>query len=98
VLDPPESEAELAARLAAYRPELLGTPEARATARFLLLEPPLALPARAPYALLAAAAVALLPRWARSPLRLPYLPVAEATIVRVAGQAVTSGIRWVMAG
>lgn len=97
VLDPPETEAELAAQIEGYRPELDGTPEARATARFLLLNPPLPLVARAPYALLGAAAVALLPRWARRPLGLPYLPLAEATVVRAAGQGITSGIRWVMA-
>ena len=61
VVDPPESEAALAERLAAFRPELEGTPEARSAARFLLLSPPLALAARAPYALLAAASVELLP-------------------------------------
>jgi uncharacterized protein (DUF2236 family) len=98
VVDPPESEAALAERIAAFRPELRGTPEARSTARFLLLNPPLALAARAPYALLAAAAVELLPRWARAPLGLPYLPVVEATAVRVGGGAVTRGIRWVMSG
>lgn len=96
VLDPPQTEAELAAQLATYRPELAGTAEARTAARFLLLHPPLPLPARVPYALLSAAAVGLLPRWARLPLRLPYLPVAEATVVRLAGQGVTSGIRWAM--
>jgi len=96
VIDPPETEAELAARIEAFRPELAGSPEARSTARFLLLNPPLALAARVPYALLAAAAVAMLPTWARGPLRLPYLPLAEATVVRAAGSAVTAGIRWVM--
>ena len=98
VLDPPETEAALAERIAAFRPELAGTPEARATARFLLLDPPLALAARAPYALLAAAAVELLPRWARAPLRLPYVPVLEPILVRGGGQVVTKGIRWVMSG
>ncbi|MBV9922800.1 MAG: DUF2236 domain-containing protein, partial [Pseudonocardia sp.] len=98
VIDPPETEAALADRVAAFRPELVGTPEARATARFLLLEPPLAVAARAPYALLAAAAVELLPRWAREPLRLPYLPIVEATVVRAGGQVVTKAIRWVMSG
>lgn len=98
VAEPPETEAALAARIEAFRPELAGSAAARSTARFLLLNPPLALAARAPYALLAAAAVALLPRWARTPLGLPYLPVVEATVVRAAGQAITSGIRWVMAG
>lgn len=96
VLDPPETEAALAERLDRFRPELEGTAEARSAARFLLLRPPLALAARAPYALLAAAAVGLLPRWARLPLRLPYLPLAEATVVRGAGTAITAGIRWVM--
>ncbi len=96
VPDPPESEAELAARITAYRPELAGTSQARATVRYLLFNPPLPLPARPPYAMLAGAAVALLPVWARLPLHLPYLPVTEATVVRLTGQAVTSGIRWAM--
>ena len=55
-------------------------------------------PARAPYALLAAAAVELLPPWARAPLRLPHLPVIGPTLVRGGGQVVTMGIRWVMSG
>ena len=96
VLDPPRTEAELRAGLAAYRPELAGTPDARAAARFMLLQPPLPLAARPPYAVLAAAAVASLPRWARWPLRLPYLPVAEATVVRLAGDGLVRTIRWAM--
>jgi len=98
VLDPPRTEAELAERIEAFRPELAGSAEARTTARFLLLNPPLALVARAPYALLAAAAVELLPGWARGPLRLPRVPIVEQTLVRAGGQVVTHGIRWVMAG
>jgi uncharacterized protein (DUF2236 family) len=96
VLDPPETEAELAERLAAYRPELHGTTEARSAARFMLMTPPLPLLARPPYAVLAGAAVASLPPWARRPLRLPYLPVTEATAVRLAGHGLISGLRWVM--
>ncbi len=92
----PRTEAELAERLAAYRPELRGTPEARAAARFMLMTPPLPVVARPPYAVLAAAAVALLPAWARWPLRLPYLPLTEATTVRLAGHGLVSGLRWVM--
>jgi uncharacterized protein (DUF2236 family) len=98
VVDPPQTEAALADRIKAFRPELEGSPEARSTARFLLLNPPLALAARAPYALLAAAAVELLPRWARAPLRLPYLPIVESTLIRGGGRVVTQGIRWVMSG
>ena len=97
VLDPPRSEAQLAAQIEEYRPELEGTEAAREAARFFLLDPPLPLLARGPYAAIAAAAVGLLPRWARRPLRLPYLPVADATVVRAAGVGVTRTIRWVMA-
>ena len=94
VPDPPRTEAELTARIAAYRGELTGTAQAREAARFLLLTPPLPVIARPPYAMLAAAAVSLLPGWARRPLRLPRLPVTEATVVRPAGHAMVHAIRW----
>ncbi|MCV7012190.1 oxygenase MpaB family protein [Mycolicibacterium madagascariense] len=96
VVDPPRTEAELKQRLADYRPELMGTAAAREAARFLLLTPPLPLLARPPYAVLSSASVAMLPAWARLPLRLPYLPPLEATAVRLAGGTLVSGIRWVM--
>ena len=96
VVDPPRTEAELAERIEAYRPELAGTPAARQTARFLLLNPPLPWPARAPYGVLAATAVSMLPRWARRELWLPYMPVTEATAVRAAGTLATRTIRWAM--
>lgn len=91
---PPQTVDDLRAELVDFRPELRGTRQARDAARFLLLEPPLPLAARAPYTMLAAAAVSLLPLWARWPLRLPLLPVSEAVLVRPAGQAVTQLIRW----
>ena len=93
---PPATEAELHRQLAAYRPELAGTAEARAAARFLLLHPPLPVVARPPYALLGAAAVGLMPAWTRWPLRLPYVPVTEATVVRLAGSGMVTAIRWAM--
>ncbi|HUQ56632.1 oxygenase MpaB family protein [Lentzea sp.] len=93
--DPPRTTAELEARLDSYRPELRGTAQAREAARFLLLKAPLPLVARGPYAILSATAVASLPVWARIPLRLPYLPVTEATGVRFAGHALMRGLRWV---
>ena len=96
VVDPPRTEAELADRIKAYRPELAGTDSARDAARFLLITPPLPLLARGPYGVLAAAAVSLLPSWARMPLRLPYLPPVENTAVRVAGRVLVGGIRWAM--
>jgi uncharacterized protein (DUF2236 family) len=94
VPDPPRTEADLADRIRQYRPELRGTAEARSAARFLLLSPPLPMAARAPYGILAAAATSLLPSWARRPLHLPYLPLAEAALVRPAGHAMVRAIRW----
>ncbi|MCD9199396.1 oxygenase MpaB family protein [Aeromicrobium wangtongii] len=94
--DVPESVHELDEALASYRPELQGTPAARRTARFILLHPPVPLLLRGPYGLLSAAAVAMMPRWTRIPLRLPWLPLTEATAVRASGVAVTGAIRWAM--
>jgi uncharacterized protein (DUF2236 family) len=96
VIDPPLSEAEMRIQLAGFRRELSGTPEAREAARFLLLPRPLPVVARLPYSALAAAAVGLLPVWARWPLRLPYLPASEATVGRLAGRGVVAGISWAM--
>ncbi|MBA3232909.1 MAG: DUF2236 domain-containing protein [Propionibacteriales bacterium] len=96
VIDAPRTEAELRDELDAFRPELTSTPEARAAARFMLFKPPLPLPVRPAYGLIAAAAVGLLPRWARWPLRLPYLPVTEAVAVKAAGRLLTGTIRWAM--
>ncbi len=96
VVDPPRTEQELKDRIEAYRPELHGTAAAREAARFLLVTPPLPLLARPPYAVLASSSVAMLPPWARMPLRLPYLPPVEATAVRVAGRTLVGGIRWAM--
>ncbi|MBT2478837.1 oxygenase MpaB family protein [Streptomyces sp. ISL-94] len=96
VVDPPRDRAALAERLAAYRPELRSTREAREAARFLLLRPPLPPAARGPYAVLAANAVSLLPPWARELLGLPRLPLVERMCVRPAGHALTGAIRWAM--
>jgi uncharacterized protein (DUF2236 family) len=94
---PPRTERELGTLLRAYKPELRSTPESRDAARYLLLTPPLAPPARAAYAMLAAATVATLPAWARIPLRLPLLPVTERLVLWPLGAAITSGLRWVTA-
>ncbi len=96
VLDPPTSEAGLRAALDSYRPELRGTDDAREAVRYLLFKPPLPLAARAPYGVLVAAAIGLMPRWTRRHLRLPWLPISERTVVRVLGGAATGTIRWAM--
>lgn len=95
--DVPEDVEQLRETLRSYRPELESTPAARAAARFMLIHAPVPWTVRAPYGMLAAAAVGLLPRFARRPLRLPWLPVTEATAVRAGGVAVTRAIGWAMA-
>lgn len=92
--DVPETVAGLAACLASYRAELEATPAALDTARFLLREPPLPRLARAPYHLLAAGAVALLPAWARQELEV------ESRFSRLlggpAGAVAVRAVRWGM--
>ncbi|HET9601252.1 MAG TPA: oxygenase MpaB family protein [Acidimicrobiales bacterium] len=96
VPDPPRSLAALKECLAAYRPELAGTRAARDAARFLLLQPPVPLAARGPYALLGATAVSLLPWWAKAMLRIPPLPVTETVVIRPAGRALVATMRWAL--
>lgn len=96
VIDPPRTVAELRKVLDEFRPELRATDEARAAVRFLVLHPDLPLAARPAYGVLIAAGVALMPRWTRIPLRLPWLPVSERTVIRVLGTLATGTIRWAM--
>ncbi|MGU3294692.1 oxygenase MpaB family protein [Williamsia sp. M5A3_1d] len=95
-VDVPETTAELDELLTAYRPELRGTAAARRTARFILLNPPIPLAVRPAYGVLSSVAVSMMPWWTRFPLRLPYLPITEATAVRGSGIAMTSAIRWAL--
>jgi len=96
VLDPPRTVAQLREVLAAFRPELRATAEARSAVRYLVLHPELPIAARPAYGVLVAAGVALLPRWTRLPLRLPWLPVSERTVVKALGTLATGTIRWAM--
>lgn len=96
VLDPPTTEAELRAVLAAFRPELRATEHAREAVGYLLWRPPLPLPLRPAYGVLMAAGIALMPRWTRRPLRLPSTPVTDRTVVRALGTLATGTIRWAM--
>jgi uncharacterized protein (DUF2236 family) len=95
---PPESERALRDQIRMFRPELAGTPAARDAARYLLLQPPMHAAARPLYTLLGSAAVALLPRWARWPLRLPSFPIVEAVAVKPAGDGVVRILRWALSG
>ena len=93
---PPLTVAELDATIASYRDELQGTPESRAAARYLVFTPPLPALVRAPYGVLSANALALLPGWARRELWLPRVPIAESTAVPFGGHALVRGIRWAL--
>lgn len=93
----PTTVAGLAAELAAFRPALRGTREARDVARFLLLDPPLPMLVRPGYGLIAAGGVALLPGWARRALLLPLVGPA-VPVARLSGTVAASLVRWGMAG
>ena len=97
VVDPPTTEAELATTVAAFRPELRATDHARDAVGYLLWRPELPIPLRPAYGVLMAAAIGLMPRWTRRPLRLPSTPVTDRTVVRALGGAATATIRWAMA-
>ncbi len=92
---PARSVAELNAWMRGIRPELRVGTQAREAVRFLLL-PPLALLSRPPYAVLAAAAVGLLPGHVTRDLRIPVLPLADPFAVRPATRALSAVIGWAM--
>ncbi len=86
---------ELKDNMAAIRPELKATADARNAVRFLLF-PPLALQILPVYGVLASAAVGLLPPWARRELRILRLPVTERFAVRPAAKILTQTLGWAM--
>lgn len=92
---PARSVAELRAYFHDLRPELHATADAHDTIRFLLV-PPLPLIARGPYAVMASAAITMLPRWVRRELRLPVPPAVEPFVVRPATTALVRTVDWVM--
>lgn len=96
VIDPPRTKAELDNELVAYRPELLETQAARDAGRFMLFHPPLPLAAQGPYGLLAVAAVAMLPPYARRMLGIPYFRAVGDVVGIVGGKVMTATIRWAL--
>ena len=75
VVDPPRSVAELREQLRGFEPILRGDAASARTVGFIR-NPPLPLPARPPYAVFFAGAVATLPEDYRRMLRLPNVPLA----------------------
>lgn len=95
VIDPPRSRRELRDQLVAFRPELHVGSQARGTVRFLLM-PPLQLAARPAYGVISAAAISLLPRYARRKLWLPIVPFTEPAAIRPAAALVLRTLRWAL--
>lgn len=92
---PARSVAELKAWMKGIRPELKAGKQARDAVRFLLT-PPLPLLSRGPYAVLAAAAVGLLPSPVTRALRVPVIPFADVVAVRPATKALSAIVGWAM--
>jgi uncharacterized protein (DUF2236 family) len=63
---------------------------------YLVWHPALPYAARPAYGVLVAAAVGLMPAWARRPLRLPWLPVSGPVVTRTLGTLATATIRWAL--
>lgn len=95
VLSPPTTVAGLRAALAAFGPELAGTPAARASLRFILCDPPMPLAVRPGYLTLVAGAVSTLPADARRMLGL-RLPPGGVVPLRGLGQLGAGMIRWML--
>lgn len=92
---PARSVAELRSWMSGIRPELRADRQARDAVRFLLL-PPLPVISRGPYAVLAAAAVGLLPGWVQRSLRIPVIPFADPLAVRPATKTLSAVIGWAL--
>jgi uncharacterized protein (DUF2236 family) len=91
----PTNRAELAEALDGFRRECHYGRQAREAVRFLLA-PPVPLALRGAYGLIGAAAIGLLPGWARWQLRLPLPPGLDPLAIRPAATLLTRGVGWLM--
>lgn len=91
------SVAELDEWMATIRPELIVGQQARDAARWLL-RAPLPITARPAFAVIAPAAIGLLPEWVRSALRLPNVPSLDPIIVQPAARALVRTLEWAIEG
>ncbi len=95
VVDPPTDVAGLRATLRSYRGELAVGDQARDAVRFLAC-PPLPLVTRGPYGIVFAAAVSMLPAFARRALRLPLVPLAEPLVIRPTATVLVRIMGWAL--
>lgn len=90
----PTSVDEMTAYFLRVRPDLYAGPQALAARDFLLRGVGRRPEDRAVHALIAAAAVDLLPAWARTELAIPRVPLADAAVVTPLARAFCAGLRW----
>ena len=91
----PRTTAELDACIKAFRTECAVTDQAREAMRFLV-RPPVPLLFAGSYALITAAALTLLPVWARQELRLPLPPGFDRIAVRPSATVLMKVLGWLL--
>ncbi len=95
---PPRTVAGMRSWLRGMRDQLDIGDQARDTCRFLISPPKLPLAARGPYTMVAAAAIGLLPTWARVELRVPPLPLVDRLAVIPAAKLLVGTLGWATGG
>lgn len=92
----PESADEVEAYLQRLRPQLYAGPQAIDARNFLLRGVARRPNDRLVYGVVAAGALAALPRWARSALGVPAPPLLDELVVRPAAQVFCAALRWTL--
>ena len=90
----PTSVDEMHAYFLHVRNDLYGGSQALAARNFLLRGVARKPEDRAVYGLIVAAGISLLPRWARTKLKIPTLPLIDATVVAPAARLLCVALRW----
>lgn len=92
----PESSGEVEAYLRRVRPELYAGPQALEARDFLLRGVARRANDRVVYAGIVAAALTVLPRWARAELRIPSVPLFDELVVAPPARAFCATLRWTL--
>lgn len=90
----PRSAEEVTAYFGRVRPELYAGPQALAARDFLFRGVAKRPEDRIVYSVIVAAAVGLLPAWARRELRIPTLPLTDTVVVAPLARTLCTGLRW----
>jgi len=92
----PETRDEVSAYLKRMRPELYAGPQALDARNFLLRGVARRPNDRFVYAVVAAGALDVLPRWAREELEVPTVPLFDMRMTRPVAQAFCGALRWTL--